>query len=383
MAHKSISIGSKRIDTPAKAVEIGKITRYDQVVERARGVNEIYAEFDASKIQDARRGLNKSLPKNITDALREAQDGEINVIILKYTGTNELRRGDLRWVVEQLDTHSDLVVVPVMPKLARAAADDERDEDAIDTRSFENLRRNVEKFLEEADKHGVEHPLMGTLPVQLPWECNRDLFRTYRGEDIRAFCANFDRRTVTATRQVEEFLQPFLGSIQAEGLTDQVLTYAVNVGRKRNHDSKASPTAQDFITMAHGFDILGENHEGMRAPPSVIEEIQEQVQTEPTTFDTFDTEEYVYHETTLSDIDRHFPSDTALDLDRIRQRLRQKDEPPYRLRALLNAEQMSLATEELRAAIQRGESRAFLRSKNGIGANEADTLESVRDAFEA
>ncbi|RLM88667.1 hypothetical protein D3D02_11785 [Halobellus sp. Atlit-38R] len=383
MAHKSIVIGSKRVDTPAKAVEIDKITRYDKVVERARGVNEIYTEFDASKIQDARRGLNKNLLKNITDALREAQDGELNVVILKYTGADELRRGDLRWLVERLDEYSDIIAVPLMPKLAKQATDDEQDEGPVDTLAFEDLKQNVRKFLEEADALGVEQPLMGTLPVRLPWECNHELFNRYREEDVRAFCANFNRRTPTANRQVEEFLQPFLGEIRAEGIKDRVLTYAVNVKPKKNHDSKASKTAQDFITVAHGFDILGENHEGITASPEAIEKMQEQMREEPTTFDIFDTGEYVYDKCTLSDIDRHFPSETALNLDRIKRRLRKREEPPYQIRALFNAEQMSLTTQELRAALQRGDSRETLRSKDGIGANEVDSLEAVQEAYEA
>ena len=103
----------------------------------------------------------------------------------------------------------------------------------------------------------------------------------------------------------------------------------------------------------------------------------------PTTFDIFDTGEYVYDKCTLSDIDRHFPSETALNLDRIKRRLRQREEPPYQIRALFNAEQMSLTTQELRAALQRGDSREMLRSKDGIGANEVESLEAVREAYEA
>jgi len=383
MAHKSIVIGSKRVDTPAKAVEIEKISGSDKVVERARGINEIYAQFDASKIQDARRGTNESFLENFTDPLQKAQDGELNVVILRYTETNELRRGDLRWVVDQLDTYSDIIVAPLMADLARQAAKDEQDAGPINTLAFENLRKNIKKFLEVASDLDVEQPLMGMLPVRLPWECNRILFDKYRDEGIRAFCANFDDRTATANRQVSEFLQPFLGAITDEGLADRVLTYAVNVDRTKNHDSKASPTAQDFITMAHGFDILGENHIGLRMPEEDIRKIQERMRNEPTSFDTFDTGEYVYHKCTLSDIDRHFPSDTALNLDRIKQRLRQREEPPYRIRALFNAEQMSLATQDLRTALQRGDARDVLRSKDGIGANEIDSLEAVREAYEA
>lgn len=385
-SHKSIVLKSeegvdKREDTPAKAVEIDNVADYEEIVDTARGVNEIYTEFDSKTIEEVRRGHNRNWVRNVTRPLNKARDGEINVVILKYTGKKELAKDDLRWLMDFLENHSDIVVTPLMPEIAREAVD--RDDDAINTTHFENYRNNIEKALDATEEIGAEQPIMGTFSVQFPWECNRLLYGLYRNNEVTAFCANFDRRTITAERQIEEFVTPLYQELNEEGISDRVLTYAVNVKRKSNRDSKPSPTARDFVSFMHGFDILGENHEGLRLPPEELEKLKKKFRNRPTQMDVFNKDEYVYHETTHGDIDEHFPKETSLDISRVKQRLRQREEPPYALRALLNSEQMAIAARELRIAVQSGDSRDHIVSKTGITESELETVESLQSSIES
>lgn len=381
--HKTIELTSeqKKLETPAKAVEVGKISQYDQIVDDARGVNEIYAEFDADTVQASMRGINHNLRRSVEGDLRKSKDGEWNIVFLAFTGETDLGRAELKWLVEFLDTHSDIIPVPLMPKLPRNATDDDQDEAPIDTIDYENYRKSIQRFLEEAEKVEPDAPIMGTLNVQFPWVCNRDVLDLYLKHDVKAFCSNFDKRTVTAKSQIEGFVNPLYETLSEQGISKRVLMYAINVGRKSSHDSKESPTARDFATIAYGFDILGENHEGLRRPPEVIEKIKEKFENEPTRIDVFDVNEYVYHPCTINEIDAYFPTDTALDLDRIKKKLRQRDEPPYSIRSLLNAEQMSLASRDVRRAIRRGDSRQHITRRAGITEDEIERMDSVRAAM--
>lgn len=381
--HKTIEIPSEqnRLETPAKAVEIDNINRYDQIVDEARGVNEIYAEFNSDKLKASMRGSGGNLRRSVKGALRKSKEGEVNVVFLAFTGATDLGRAEMRWLVEFLDTHSHIIPMPLMPQLPRNATDREKDEDPLDTVEFKNHRKSVRFFLEEAEKIDPVHPIMGTLNVQYPWTCNRDLLDLYLDHNVESFCTNFDKRTVTAKRQLNEYLNPFYEELSDNGMTKTVLMYAINAKRKSNHDKKSSPTARDFAVIAHGFDILGENHEGLRLPPEEIEELKEKWANQPTKFDIFDSNQYVYQECTIDQLDDNFPADTALNLDRIKKKLRQNDEPPYSLRSLLNAERMSIESREIRKAIQRGDSEQHIRSKDGIEKEEIESMNSVRAAM--
>ena len=380
IVHKTVTISGKQIDTPAKAIQISKSTRYAEVVEEARAVNEIHQQVDGQTIENSRLQSDDKIREGIKDGLKDAQGGELNIAFLSHQEETELRGSDIRWCVQVLNEYSDIIPTPLMPAIMRGATNDEN-EPVQETTEYENGLRNIKKFLRYAEELDVSTPLMGVLPVRYPWELNQQLLDLYIDAGIRAFCVNFDGKTVSAQEQIDDVVAPLVEDLTDRGLENASLLYAINAkpGNYTNGDVKSS---KDFAALYHGFDVLGENHIPFRAPEHVFERIEKEQKNSPTTIDIFDKGEYVHRRCALSDIDTHFPSDSGVDLQKIKRELRKKDEPPYNIRAILNAEQMSQAARELRVSVQAGNVTDTLSEKGGVGEDEEKTMSQVRSRYE-
>jgi hypothetical protein len=116
--HKKIGLGSKSIETPGKALQIGKTQKtQDHVSEKARGINEIYFEPSSDQIEEARKNSKARFEKKIGKSLRRAKEDEFNLIFSRHQTVHKFDRKNVRYLADTLYSTSDIVVVPSMPKL--------------------------------------------------------------------------------------------------------------------------------------------------------------------------------------------------------------------------------------------------------------------------
>lgn len=369
-SHKRISLGSKSIETPAKAIQIGK-TRLgkDEVSSAARGVNEIYFQTNAEQLERDRQTFDVGVRRKIRHSLNKSDDGEFNFVFAKLETVDTLDLDNIQYLTDLIYSTSDFLTVPLMPEFLEAIKEEGR---GTDSRYFRAYLQNVEQYLDAAMQINNK-PILGTLPA-LPWDFTNKVIDLYLDRGVRAFCFNFNGRTVTAENQLLNMVTPLMRRIAVENLQEDVFFYALNAHRGRRTSGGDHVPARDFMSFGFGFDILGDKHLAGNLPPHLLEEVDA-----APSLRIFERNDYVYEEYGYGpDLGSRLPSDTGLDPERI------IDYPQsrYRFAALLNGEQQSLEANDLRPVIDDHDVAAHIGTKRGISSDNLEDMKTAKRSFE-
>lgn len=367
-SHKTIKIGSKKIETPCKAIPIAKSRKKDQISEEARGFNEHYFQIDKDSLEEAQRKHKTSLKDNIRRSLNKGRQDEVNVVFMSYQSTDQIPKGNLNYLVDLIYSTSEFVTVPLMPELLKKIKEDGQGTASIHFTSYLN---NIKNFIEVALQMGNK-PIMGTVP-SLPRVFINKILDVYLNNRIRAYCFNFDGRTVTAQQQLTDMVTPLMRRIAIEELEEDTMFYTLNAHRGRSKAGASYIPARDFLSFGFGMDILGDKHTGGNLPPELFAKLDD---SDPT-FRMFNKDHYIYENYEYSQLNNSIPRDTGLDKDRIL--TRQNDN--YRLATLLNGEQQSLETSNLQPAIDEQRVLDHVDRKQGIDRKEIESMETTRNNF--
>lgn len=369
--HKTISLGSKSIETPAKAIPIGKTRRgKDTISAEARGFNEIYFQTDPKQLKKGRETFDNNLRKKLRNPLNKAMGDEFNVVFSTLETTRNLSRPNLEFLSDVIYSTSDFYTIPLMPDLMKAIKEDQQ---GTSSTFFERYLENVRNFVEISRQINGK-PIMGTLPP-LPWDFTNEIVNYYLDEGVRAFCFNFNGRTVTAENQLVNMVTPLMRRVATEDLEEDVLFYSINAHRGRSVKDGNYVPARDFLSFGFGFDVLGNKHIAATLPPQLYEKI---ANSDPT-FRLFDREEYLYDSYEYDqELEDHIPVDTALDSERIINRPQDR----YRLSALINSEQQAIESSAIRPAIDEHRILDHIEPKTGVGEDAISDMKQTRRSFD-
>lgn len=369
-SHKRISLGPKSIETPAKAIQIGKTrSGKDEISAAARGVNEIYFQTDADKLELDRQTFDVGHRQKIRQSLNKTDDGEVNFVFAKLDTVETLDPENIQYLADLIYSTSDFLTVPLMPEFLGAIKAEGR---GTDSRYFRAYLRNVETYLDSA-MHINDKPILGTLPA-LPWDFTNKVIDLYLDRGVRAFCFNFNGRTVTAENQLLNMVTPLMRRIAVENLQEDVFFYSLNAHRGRRISGGDYVPARDFMSFGFGFDILGDKHLAGNLPPHLLDEMDS-----GHSLRVFERDDYVYEDLEYGpDLGSQLPSDTGLDPARI------IDNPQsrYRFAALLNGEQQSMEANDLRPVIDDHEVVAHIEPKRGISSDNLEDMKTAKRSFE-
>lgn len=372
---RTVQIGSKTIETPAKAIPIEETRPHEQVAPETRGVNELYKEVGGKKLRKERRGKASPIGKPLRRGANKAEDGEMTFAFLSYQESSTLPEADAATMVKLLAEHSDVLVAPLLPEIAGSASSDS----GLGDPAYGSYKESVLRFLEQANRVAPDLPVMGTLPP-LEWQFIDDLLNEYTTRGIRAYAANFDRTRITANRQVER-VKPLVQYPVRRGIEESVLLYAINLHSGQRDDSLGARPAADITPFSMGFDIVGGNHISPSLPSKVFEEMESE--NDSLVFHLLDKENYTYQDVPLDQLPARFPADSTFDADHIVQRVRKSPKnAKYRLQRLVNAEQMAFAIDELQDEIDEGSAFEHIASKAGVSNAVLSSLQDVRDGFD-
>lgn len=368
--HKTIEVGSKSIDTPAKAIPIRKLTQKDQISPEARGFNELYFQVSPEQIEESRQSFDSSLKKRVRTALNRSREGEINVVFINYTSTEDFSDEVLEYIVDLIYSTSDILTIPLMPELLSAIKDDGK---GTASTYFETYFKNIKRYVKTARQINGK-PIMGVVP-SLPRAFTDKIIEYYINDRIRAYCFNFNGRTVTAERQLTDMVTPLMRNVAVEDMEEDVFLYSLNAHRGRSVEDLQNTPARDFLTFGFGLDVLGDKHTGGDLPPELIEKISG---SEPR-FRLFDKGHYVYQSLEYGDqLRARLPTDTGLDIDRILQRKSEN----YRLATVLNGEQQAKEALGLRPLIDEYEITRHLDRKRGVQDKNLEEMKTARQSFD-
>ncbi|SEK86443.1 hypothetical protein [Haloferax larsenii] len=368
--HKTIQIGSTSIDSPVKALPVGKMRRADTVSDSVRGFNEIYFKTTPDDLRDARKAFkSKQKKKKIQPALNKARRDEINVVFVELATKERVSDKNLLYLIDLLYSTSDILALPLMNTMLNAI---KKDGKGVESRYFNRYFENLKRLLRMAID--TNKPVMGIVPA-LNWDFTNRVANLYLNNGIRAFCIDFNGKTVTAENQLTNTVRPLMRKIRSERIQEDVLIYSINAHRGRSRSGFTGTPANDFMTFGFGFDILGDKHISRNLPPHLFE----QAEDETPKFRMFHRDDYVYQDHKYgTDLRQSLPSNTGLDPDRILDRPQDK----YRFAALLNGEQQAFESIDLQPAIDEHRVVDHVQKKRGVGDDDLEGMRSTKKAYD-
>lgn len=367
--HKKIQLGSKSIETPSKAISVGKLKPQtgEKIKQGARGVNEVYVQADKEEIREAQKSFDQSFSR-LGSSLKKTSEDEFDVVFFNYTSVEELEHEDIEYIADLLYSTSDFVAVPLMPNLLEQVKEDSV---GVSSKYFQRYLNIAERFIDIATQINGK-PIMGTIP-SAPRIFTNKIIDLYIEKNLRAFCFNFNGRTVTAKDQLTDMVTPLMRQIAVEGKEEDVFTYALNAHRGRSQGSDYIP-ARDFMSFGFGLDVLGDKHVGPSLPPHIFEKLED---SDPT-FRLFESNEYYYKNYEYSELREKIPEETGIPESRI---INRKSDS-YRLATVINAEQQSLETATLQPYIDEYTVVEHIQDKQGVSFDAISSMKSQKSSFE-
>ena len=357
---KKVSVRGKSLHTPVKAVNF-KNLRKDIKIDHAEFLGEIYKTFDEKKIKaligDEENQLTFNAGLNSATQMAEYFEIEHTLFIpsLTYLNPNET---ELTFIIATQKQYSDLYVVPTVAGLSKLLKAGRSIQDYI------TLIEYYLNLLEDYPKKSV----MGTLPLNIPYQYIEGLVAMYLDHGVEAFCIDIGGRVaLSLTQQIAE-VQRFLLKNEIEAF---VHATNVNIGRAKKRSNII--TAKDVLSFGMGFDSIGDNHVGggtRDAPPVVDLNLR-----------LFDKDGYGYHKIhSMSEIEDIYPEDSRVKPEHL------MDDSLSRRRkaqATFNYEQIDMETDRLMEVIDEGGVDSYVRNKTYVDNDSFKAIAKVKaDMFQ-
>jgi hypothetical protein len=305
-----------------------------------------------------------------------APDDSLKVTFTKYVEASTLSVAHAQYLSDLHATYSDILTVPLMPKLVRNVGDGLKDP------SYRSFKKSMVTFLNQVDERHPEVLVMGLIP-RLGWEFIDDLLKVYEANDVTTYAFDFDRCKVTTGTQLS-MIEPLMQSIVNRGIEEHTLFYAINPSPGTRHHAIGARPASDMASLGLGFDIIGGCHVSPRMPEEAFEKLEaEQGEDGEPGFRLFDKTDWVYRDIPVSDLPDAFPDQTAFDVEGVTTRVRRSPtNAKYRLQKLVNGEQKALAAKDLRATLASDQAYSQVIEKLGVTDQTKSAYEQARDSFD-
>lgn len=330
-ARKTVELADKRIQTPAKSLQAGKMRGSDAVCTEARGVVEIYATANSADLDRSRSGASV-LDDRLEKQAKAAKGDEIVVAFVQYDDTNLLSKENAKEMARVQATHADVIVTPLMHEIWRGVENG----DSPSSTHAAMIIENTVTYLEAVDELGVEGRVMGAVPP-VSADVTQALMTEFLERNLMGYCGDFNRRTFMAQFQIENLILPMMGMLRRAGRLDSVLTYAINAKfSRKTEDGNRTPDV--LYGFAAGFDIVGDVH----IPPRLPEEVLEEIRGGPVELRLFDADSVSVVEVHIDDLGSFLPGRSKMPVGRVKHRIGEDQNEQYRYTKLLNAGLLSI-----------------------------------------
>lgn len=325
--HKEIHHNGTQIDTPLRALQVGKLNGDESVMPEARNVVEIYARADDTKLQNSRNGSD-ILTRNLKPSGKRATEDDLVVALMEYTETSAISLEDAKELVKHQTNNGDILVVPLQKNLTKAADDG----DGLEADPVVTYLKNVETYLQAAEALDIGKPILGTIP-SISAEVTERLFELYSNQTLDGYCVDFCRRTVTAKTQLRQVVEPLMWLLKDANELSSSLVYAVNL-LNRDHSGNAETSPEHLFAFTVGFDIVGDVHASPNYEPDP-EEVSHEIKL-------LDMDANSYRDVQPQALDEYIPSQSAFTPQELQQKIRADPDERYRLRKPVNTELVTL-----------------------------------------
>lgn len=357
-----LSWDSYKFDTPVKVIPAGKLTSRDTVDRDIRQIAQVCVRLGPADLEAYRSGNHPQPLQTLENKLAHTLEDEVRVVVFEYTDGHEIGQQDMETLVELQAKFGDIITAPCQPELAEpimTVIEDGRN--GMDRSPFRALRASVEHFRESVDRADVEKPVMGVLPLIAPGH-RRQILTLYEDIGVEFLAIDF-RGLKPTTDRVHDWLQEFIADLTVRGELNKRVLYALNYRKYFARPNASVHPSEGIALVGSGFDILGETHVSR-----IVIDGDHQV----TNTKAFDPSVLGFRNVSLDRIQDQWPQAstiTASRLDSVGESKRRD------LRKLANAESLNYGLRAFRAAVENGDARQFIESK------EASSL--LRDRIQA
>jgi len=330
-ARKDVEVQSKQFETPAKALQVGKLRASETVSPLARGVVEIYRKTNAAALANSRDGWD-GLAKRLHLQSESAKDDEFVVPFIEYDDTADLSPENAAEIARLQTNYGDILVVPLMVPLVDAASDgDDRGASQVSS-----IIENTQVYLEAVEKLEISKPVMGIIPP-ISGECTEALTELYSEKGLRAYCVDYNRRSPMAKSQIENVSNPLMRILVNYDILEECIIYAINADFSRP-TSGTYGTPDTMYSYTIGIDIVGDNH----IAPNLPEKVRKQIANSAVKLRLFNADTVSFEEVPPDDLESFLPADAEIPVRRVQKRINEAQNEQYRFEKIINAELISL-----------------------------------------
>lgn len=253
--------GNIKFETPLKAGTFG--------MTRGCGIYDVYRYLKPDTIRKCLENQSYlSEYQKTTKNMRS--DSALNLIALAYMNKEIVPDDDsIRILADMQYTCSDVVQTPSWFGLVKA-------DGATDVNLYTSLSK---KYLEYAQFRNHK-PVIGTVPVCIPYNKISEIVGMYMDSDVTSFIVDFNTRSYDMT-----WMREFLRIISEYNVEKESILGCVNSFPGSMKKSGEPTNALDFLGFAAGFDVIEDKH----VPKPSNESYQEKKETR-----MFDTRTFTY-----------------------------------------------------------------------------------------
>ena len=226
---KTVRLGDKKFNTPFKSFSKSG----------ANGVVEVFSTFSEENLRKAYSGKS-----NLDRIPRLCKQNSVNLIVPSYADTKITDR-EMSIMENRIHPHTDAVIIPRWDGILSNDSDSKLAEDLCDVtnRYIEEVRRINGKLI------------IGNIPLNKSQSVVDALLKNYLERGITSFVLDYGRCQVLSKAHFPRNIMKKLEEYTSDG---DYLLYSMNM--KKSHDRKNIKPADDFLTFANGFDIIGNFH---------------------------------------------------------------------------------------------------------------------------
>lgn len=358
---QKISLGSKSIVTPIKALDVSRITPEITVNPGMRGLNEIYKRLTPEGTHklitdpEHQRRFNSQLNwlKNKTNP------DEAALCFMEYTGPSYPTNKELEFIADTSYEYSDVTPLPILAHLESQKLTEQQ------FNQYTKFAKNAIETIEQLN----HKPIMGIIPnigfVYVP-----DLVEFYLEEGINSFCVNLDGRNPITLHQT---IRAIMRTLKGRSMLHKSFLHAINSNPGRAGKDASIIEAKDILGFSLGFNSIGEKHKPLKAPKEFFQKLQKD--TAQNKVRLFNKEDYGYYKAVdIRDLDNFLPHDTALTSAIFKKRTVEKRV----IQKIFNMEQQGLEALRLREVIkQESTPLGYLAKKSHVNKDDLKKITKI------
>jgi len=237
-----------RLTTPARAVDAKSALRTSGVKLADARLFEAYFRVRADMLDQRMRDTSRQDAHTYElNALKRVADEAPIAVLQDYYELDYPTEKRTHYLIRTAHAYSDILVLPLLSRITGKFESDS---------AVEKYLAFVKRTLEIVDTYN-RRPVMGTVPLKIPFTRIGDLIRLYCREGIRAFCLDFAAYTPEPARQAVETV---LYELSDQKLLEESFLHAVNMSSGRPNRSKRVSSCHSILAYGYGVDSFGDLH---------------------------------------------------------------------------------------------------------------------------